>query len=108
MEGLFFFVKLPLNLEMLSVLKVSDYNVIIIHNVFEGENNLPAYLCFHRRHRCPHETTRIYENSGVYCPTTEYSEKYPAYGNVPPAQSLKPKQGLQAYRGKMEGMTTFK
>ncbi|XP_019599088.2 stabilizer of axonemal microtubules 2 isoform X2 [Rhinolophus sinicus] len=42
------------------------------------------------------------------CPTTEYLEKYPTYGSVLPAQSLKPKQEFQAYRGKMEGITTFK
>ncbi|KAM5291585.1 stabilizer of axonemal microtubules 2 [Glossophaga mutica] len=65
-------------------------------------------ICTCGRHRCPHETTRIYENSGVYCPTTEYLEKYPTYGNVLPAQSVKPKQGFRAYGGKMEGMTTFK
>ncbi|XP_066211669.1 stabilizer of axonemal microtubules 2-like [Saccopteryx leptura] len=65
-------------------------------------------ICTCGRHHCPHGTTRIYENSGVYCPTTEYLEKYPTYGNVLPAQSLKPKQEFRAYRGKMEGITTFK
>ncbi|XP_036909402.1 stabilizer of axonemal microtubules 2 [Sturnira hondurensis] len=65
-------------------------------------------ICTCGRHHCPQETTRIYENSDVYCPTTEYLEKYPTYGNVLPAQSLKPKQGFRAYGGKMEGMTTFK
>lgn len=53
-------------------------------------------------------TTRIYENSGVFCPTTEYLEIYPTYGNVLPPQSLKPKQEVQAYSGKMEGIPTFK
>ncbi|KAL4693032.1 hypothetical protein H8959_016842 [Pygathrix nigripes] len=60
------------------------------------------------RHHCPHGITRIYENSGVFCPTTEYLEKYPMYDNVLPAQSLKPKQEIRACRGKMEGITTFK
>ncbi|XP_037689128.1 stabilizer of axonemal microtubules 2 isoform X2 [Choloepus didactylus] len=60
------------------------------------------------QHRCPHGTTKIYENSGMPCPTTEYLEKYPVYGNVQPPQSLKPKQEFQACRGKMEGITTFK
>ncbi|XP_019495761.1 PREDICTED: stabilizer of axonemal microtubules 2 isoform X1 [Hipposideros armiger] len=65
-------------------------------------------ICTCGRHHCPHGTTRIYENTGVYCPTTEYLEKYPTYGSVLPAQSLKPKQEFRAYRGKMEGITTFK
>ncbi|XP_077794786.1 stabilizer of axonemal microtubules 1-like [Macaca mulatta] len=60
------------------------------------------------RHHCRHGITRIYENSGVFCPTTEYLEKYPMYDNVLPAQSLKPKQEIQACCGKMEGITTFK
>uniref|UniRef100_A0A8D0NHT8 Stabilizer of axonemal microtubules 2 n=1 Tax=Sus scrofa TaxID=9823 RepID=A0A8D0NHT8_PIG len=30
------------------------------------------------------------------------------YGNVLPPQSLKPKEEVRAYRGKMEGITTFK
>uniref|UniRef100_A0A8C6FWK6 Stabilizer of axonemal microtubules 2 n=1 Tax=Moschus moschiferus TaxID=68415 RepID=A0A8C6FWK6_MOSMO len=60
------------------------------------------------RHHCPHETTRIYENSGGSCATTEYLEKYPTYGSVLPPQSLKPKEEFRAYRGKMEGITTFK
>ncbi|XP_036134038.1 stabilizer of axonemal microtubules 2 [Molossus molossus] len=65
-------------------------------------------ICTCGRHHCPHGATKIYENSGVYCPTTEYLEKYPTYGSVLPAQSLKPKQEFRAYRGKMEGITTFK
>uniref|UniRef100_A0ABI7XT83 Stabilizer of axonemal microtubules 2 n=1 Tax=Felis catus TaxID=9685 RepID=A0ABI7XT83_FELCA len=65
-------------------------------------------ICTCGRHHCPHGTTRIYENSGTSCPTTEYLEKYPTYGNVPPPQSLKPKQEFRACRGKMEGITTFK
>ncbi|XP_049708461.1 stabilizer of axonemal microtubules 2 isoform X1 [Elephas maximus indicus] len=65
-------------------------------------------ICTCGRHRCPHGNTRIYENSGMPCPTTEYLEKYPTYGNVLPPQSLKPKQEFRAYRGKMEGITTFK
>ncbi|ELK18321.1 Protein FAM154B [Pteropus alecto] len=65
-------------------------------------------ICTCGRHRCPQGTTRIYEHSGVYCPTTEYLEKYPTYGSVLPAQSLKPKQEFRGYRAKMEGITTFK
>ncbi|XP_028610711.1 stabilizer of axonemal microtubules 2 isoform X1 [Grammomys surdaster] len=65
-------------------------------------------ICICGRHRCPHGITRVYEHSGVSCPTTEYLEKYPKYDDVLPPQSLKPKQGFQAYRGKMEGVTTFK
>ncbi|XP_030786535.1 stabilizer of axonemal microtubules 2 isoform X1 [Rhinopithecus roxellana] len=65
-------------------------------------------ICTCGRHHCPHGITRIYENSGVFCPTTEYLEKYPMYDNVLPAQSLKPKQEIRACRGKMEGITTFK
>ncbi|XP_059533953.1 stabilizer of axonemal microtubules 2 [Myotis daubentonii] len=65
-------------------------------------------ICTCGRHRCPHGSTGIYENSGAFCPTTEYLEKYPTYGNVPPAQSLKPKQEALAHGGKMEGITTFK
>ncbi|XP_005381513.1 PREDICTED: stabilizer of axonemal microtubules 2 isoform X2 [Chinchilla lanigera] len=65
-------------------------------------------ICTCGRHHCPHGTTRIYESSGVFWPTTEYSEKYPTYGNVPPPQSLKPKQEIRACCGKMEGITTFK
>lgn len=77
-------------------------------NVFEGENNVSVYLPLHRRHHCPHGTTRIYKTSGVSCPTTEYLEKYPTYGNALPPQSLKPKQELQACHVRMEGVTTFK
>nr|XP_008509477.1 PREDICTED: LOW QUALITY PROTEIN: protein FAM154B-like [Equus przewalskii] len=44
----------------------------------------------------------------MFCPTTEYLEKYPPYGSALPPQSLKPKQEFRAGRGKMEGMTTFK
>ncbi|XP_036296051.1 stabilizer of axonemal microtubules 2-like [Pipistrellus kuhlii] len=66
-------------------------------------------ICTCGRHRCPHGTTRIYENSGAFCPTTtEYLESYPTYGNVPPAQSLKPKPDAPEDRGQMEGITTFK
>ncbi|XP_057350739.1 stabilizer of axonemal microtubules 2 isoform X2 [Manis pentadactyla] len=65
-------------------------------------------ICTCGRHHCPHGTTRIYKTSGVSCPTTEYLEKYPTYGNVLPPQSLKPKQELQACRARMEGVTTFK
>ncbi|XP_012974430.1 stabilizer of axonemal microtubules 2 isoform X1 [Mesocricetus auratus] len=65
-------------------------------------------ICTCGRHRCPHGTTRVYEHSGISCPTTEYLEKYPKYGDVLPPQSLKPKQEFQAHRGKMEGITTFK
>uniref|UniRef100_A0A9L0JGY4 Stabilizer of axonemal microtubules 2 n=1 Tax=Equus asinus TaxID=9793 RepID=A0A9L0JGY4_EQUAS len=65
-------------------------------------------ICTCGRHRCPHGTTRIYENAGLFCPTTEYLEKYPPYGSALPPQSLKPKQEFRAGRGKMEGMTTFK
>ncbi|XP_073852630.1 stabilizer of axonemal microtubules 1 isoform X4 [Macaca fascicularis] len=65
-------------------------------------------ICTCGRHHCPHGTTRIYENSGVFFPTTEYLEKYPMYDNVLPTQSLKPKQEIRACRGKMEGITTFK
>ncbi|XP_021533134.2 stabilizer of axonemal microtubules 2 isoform X1 [Aotus nancymaae] len=65
-------------------------------------------ICTCGRHHCPHGTTRIYENSGVFCPTTEYLEKYPMYDNVLPPQSLKPKQEIRACCGKMEGITTFK
>nr|XP_038961653.1 stabilizer of axonemal microtubules 2 isoform X3 [Rattus norvegicus] len=65
-------------------------------------------ICTCGRHRCPHGITRVYEHSGISCPTTEYMEKYPKYGDVLPPQSLKPKPGFQAYRGKMEGVTTFK
>ncbi|XP_010953446.1 stabilizer of axonemal microtubules 2 [Camelus ferus] len=65
-------------------------------------------ICTCGRHRCPHGTTRIYENSGMSCPTTEYLEKYPTYGNVPPPQSLKPKEEFRACHSKMEGITTFK
>ncbi|XP_051690232.2 stabilizer of axonemal microtubules 2 isoform X1 [Oryctolagus cuniculus] len=65
-------------------------------------------ICTCGRHHCPHGTTRIYENSGVSCPTTEYLEKYPMHGNILPPQSLKPKQEFRACREKMEGITTFK
>ncbi|XP_045669060.1 stabilizer of axonemal microtubules 2 [Ursus americanus] len=65
-------------------------------------------ICTCGRHHCPHGTTRIYENSGISCPTTEYLEKYPTYGNVLPPQSLKPKQEFRPCRRKMEGITTFK
>ncbi|XP_004852933.1 stabilizer of axonemal microtubules 2 isoform X1 [Heterocephalus glaber] len=65
-------------------------------------------ICTCGRHHCPHGTTRIYESSGMYCPTTEYSEKYPMYGKVLPPQSLKPKQEIRTCHGKMEGITTFK
>uniref|UniRef100_A0A2K5KHJ2 Stabilizer of axonemal microtubules 2 n=1 Tax=Cercocebus atys TaxID=9531 RepID=A0A2K5KHJ2_CERAT len=65
-------------------------------------------ICACGRHHCPHGITRIYENSGVFCPTTEHLEKYPMYDNVLPAQSLKPKQEMRACRDKMEGITTFK
>uniref|UniRef100_A0A8I5UHI9 Uncharacterized protein n=1 Tax=Pongo abelii TaxID=9601 RepID=A0A8I5UHI9_PONAB len=65
-------------------------------------------ICTCRRHDCPHGTTRIYENSGAFCPTTEYLEKCPMYDSVLPPQSLKPKQEIRACRGKMEGITTFK
>uniref|UniRef100_A0A8C6B180 Stabilizer of axonemal microtubules 2 n=1 Tax=Monodon monoceros TaxID=40151 RepID=A0A8C6B180_MONMO len=67
-----------------------------------------SYLCLHRRHHCPHGTTRIYENSDLSCPTAEYLENYPVYGSVLPPQSLKPKEEFPAYRCKMEGVTTFK
>ncbi|XP_023615159.1 stabilizer of axonemal microtubules 1-like [Myotis lucifugus] len=65
-------------------------------------------ICTCRRHRCPHRTTRIYGNSGMFCPTTECLEKYPTYGNVLPPQSLKPNQEVRAHCGKMEGIPTFK
>ncbi|CAK6442392.1 unnamed protein product [Pipistrellus nathusii] len=65
-------------------------------------------ICTCGRHRCPHGTTRIYEHSGAFCPTTEYLENYPTYGIVPPAQSLKPKPDARADRGQMDGITTFK
>uniref|UniRef100_A0A8B9P5D5 Stabilizer of axonemal microtubules 2 n=1 Tax=Apteryx owenii TaxID=8824 RepID=A0A8B9P5D5_APTOW len=61
-----------------------------------------------KRHRCPHKPTRIYDNGQQPCLTTEYVEKYPKYSNIPPPQSLKPKQEYQVHRGKMEGITTFK
>ncbi|XP_074254792.1 stabilizer of axonemal microtubules 1-like, partial [Saimiri boliviensis] len=70
-------------------------------------NNLSVYF-LHRRHHCLHGTPRIYENSGVFCPTTEYLGKYPMYDNVFPLQSLKPKQEIRACCGKMEGITAFK
>ncbi|XP_070334380.1 stabilizer of axonemal microtubules 2 isoform X1 [Odocoileus virginianus] len=65
-------------------------------------------ICTCGRHHCPHGTTRIYENSGGSCATTEYLEKYPTYGSVLPPQSLKPKEEFRGYGGKMEGITTFK
>ncbi|XP_032120720.1 stabilizer of axonemal microtubules 1-like isoform X2 [Sapajus apella] len=65
-------------------------------------------ICTCRRHHCPHGTPRIYENSGVFCPTTEYLEKYPVYDSVLPPQSLKPKQEIRACCDKMEEITTFK
>ncbi|XP_057575947.1 stabilizer of axonemal microtubules 2-like [Hippopotamus amphibius kiboko] len=65
-------------------------------------------ICTCGRHHCPHGTTKIYENFDVSCPTTEYLEKYPMYGSVLPPQSLKRKEEFRAYRGKMEGITTFK
>ncbi|XP_053128312.1 stabilizer of axonemal microtubules 2 isoform X2 [Hemicordylus capensis] len=61
-----------------------------------------------RRHRCPHNPTRIYDHGGDLCLMTEYVDKYPQYNHVPPPQSLKPKQEYQTYGGKMEGITTFK
>ncbi|XP_019389241.1 PREDICTED: stabilizer of axonemal microtubules 2 isoform X1 [Crocodylus porosus] len=65
-------------------------------------------ICTCGRHRCPHKPTRIYDDREQPCLMTEYVEKYPQYGNIPPPQSLKPKQEYQARRGKMEGITTFK
>uniref|UniRef100_A0A7M4FFG2 Stabilizer of axonemal microtubules 1 n=1 Tax=Crocodylus porosus TaxID=8502 RepID=A0A7M4FFG2_CROPO len=67
-----------------------------------------ACKCNTWRHRCPHKPTRIYDDREQPCLMTEYVEKYPQYGNIPPPQSLKPKQEYQARRGKMEGITTFK
>ncbi|NXG41698.1 SAXO2 protein, partial [Psilopogon haemacephalus] len=60
------------------------------------------------RHRCPHEPTRIYDNGQQLCLTTEYGEKYPAYSNISPPRSFRPKQGHQGHNGRMEAMTTFK
>ncbi|XP_012867471.1 PREDICTED: protein FAM154B-like [Dipodomys ordii] len=65
-------------------------------------------ICNCGQHRCPQGATRIYDSAGVFHPTTEYLEKFPTYGNVLPPPSLKPKQQFQAYRAKMEGVTTFK
>ncbi|XP_062998404.1 stabilizer of axonemal microtubules 2 [Elgaria multicarinata webbii] len=65
-------------------------------------------ICTCGRHRCPHNPTRIYEHGGESSHMTEYVDKYPLYGNVPPTQSLKPKQEYQSHGGKMEGISTFK
>ncbi|XP_033023328.1 stabilizer of axonemal microtubules 2 isoform X1 [Lacerta agilis] len=65
-------------------------------------------ICTCGRHRCPHNPTRIYDRVGESTLITEYVEKYPLYGNIPPAQSLKPKHEYQTHGGKMEGITTFK
>nr|XP_034988127.1 stabilizer of axonemal microtubules 2 isoform X1 [Zootoca vivipara] len=65
-------------------------------------------ICTCGRHRCPHNPTRIYDRVGESTLITEYVDKYPLYGNIPPAQSLKPKHEYQTHRGKMEGITTFK
>ncbi|NXP82842.1 SAXO2 protein, partial [Ramphastos sulfuratus] len=60
------------------------------------------------RHRCPHKSTRVYDNGQQLCLTTEYGEKYSVYSNISPPHSLKPKQEDQGHCGRMEGMTTFK
>ncbi|XP_054997984.1 stabilizer of axonemal microtubules 2 isoform X4 [Sorex araneus] len=66
-------------------------------------------ICTCGRHHCPHGTTKIYENTGKFCPMTEYLEKYPSYGTVAPPQSLKPRSAVQAVdRGRVEDITTFK
>ncbi|XP_069481104.1 stabilizer of axonemal microtubules 2 [Ambystoma mexicanum] len=65
-------------------------------------------ICTCGRHHCPHNPTQIFDKGGQACRLSEYVEKYPLYGNIQPAQSLKPKQEYQRDHGKMEGMTTFK
>ncbi|KAM6426112.1 stabilizer of axonemal microtubules 2 isoform 2-T2 [Liasis olivaceus] len=65
-------------------------------------------ICTCGRHRCPHNPTRIYDHGRESSLMTEYTEKYPLYGHVPPPQSLRPKQEYRSHGGKMEGLTTFK
>ncbi|KAH0620008.1 hypothetical protein JD844_014501 [Phrynosoma platyrhinos] len=65
-------------------------------------------ICTCGRHRCPHNLTRIYDHGGEESLMTEYIDKFPVYGNVPPPQSFKPKQEYQKHGGKMESITTFK
>ncbi|XP_020645840.3 stabilizer of axonemal microtubules 2 isoform X1 [Pogona vitticeps] len=65
-------------------------------------------ICTCGRHHCPHNPTRIYDHGGETSLMTEYVDKFPLYGDVRPAQSLKPKQEYQPYGGKMESITTFK
>ncbi|XP_038276012.1 stabilizer of axonemal microtubules 2 isoform X1 [Dermochelys coriacea] len=65
-------------------------------------------ICTCGCHHCPHKSIRIYDTGGQACLTTEYVDKYPQYGNLPPPQSLKPKEEYQAHHGRMEGITTFK
>ncbi|XP_037365864.1 stabilizer of axonemal microtubules 2 [Talpa occidentalis] len=65
-------------------------------------------ICTCGRHRCPRGPTKLYESSGADWPPTEYAEKYPAHGNVLPAQSLRPKQELPACRGTAQGIPALK
>ncbi|XP_008120918.2 stabilizer of axonemal microtubules 2 [Anolis carolinensis] len=65
-------------------------------------------ICTCGRHYCPHNPTRIYDQGEVVNFLSEYADKYPVYGNVPPPQSLKPQQQHQSNGGKMEGTSTFR
>ncbi|KAJ7311058.1 hypothetical protein JRQ81_006656 [Phrynocephalus forsythii] len=65
-------------------------------------------ICTCGRHHCPRSLTKIYDHGGETSLMTEYVDKFPLYGNVPPAQSFKPKQEYKSHGGKMEGITTFK
>ncbi|XP_063044173.1 stabilizer of axonemal microtubules 2 [Engraulis encrasicolus] len=66
-------------------------------------------ICSCGRHRCPHPPTALYGTKGNKpCVITEYTDKYPSYGNQHPPQSLKPKQEFMGNKGRMDGTTTFK
>ncbi|NXI51657.1 SAXO1 protein, partial [Chloroceryle aenea] len=59
-----------------------------------------------RCHRCPHLSTRPYENSEKPCMLSEYMERYPIYPNTVPRGSLKPKEADKTMKIAMEGTST--
>jgi hypothetical protein len=67
--------------------------------------DLTPYVC-HRRHHCPHLSTKIYDKIEKPCLLSEYTENYPTYHSFLPRESFKPK--LEYKRGSipMEGLTT--
>ncbi|XP_043845862.1 stabilizer of axonemal microtubules 2 [Dromiciops gliroides] len=59
-------------------------------------------ICTCGLHRCPRRPTRIYEETNLSCPTTEYSEKYTNFENVIPSQNIKsPRHKYRTNGGKM-------